>query len=142
MSDYHTDILRWSEQQTALLKRRAAGELVNEAAFDWPNIAEEIESVGQSELRACRSLLRQALLHFLKAASWPQSSSAPGWRAEAVRFRHDAADAFAPSMRQRIDIAALYAKARRELPELIDGAPPLPTAETCPVTLDDLLGDA
>jgi hypothetical protein len=47
MSDlYHTDILEWSERQGALLRRIAAGERVNDTDLDWPNIAEEIESVG------------------------------------------------------------------------------------------------
>ena len=46
MSDYDTDILTWSERQATLLRRRAAGELVNDAEIDWPNVAEEIESVG------------------------------------------------------------------------------------------------
>ncbi len=31
MSDYDTDILIWSEHQAALLRRGAAGELLNEA---------------------------------------------------------------------------------------------------------------
>ena len=50
MSEYDTDILSWSEHQAALLKRRAAGELVNDDALDWANIAEEIESVGNEQL--------------------------------------------------------------------------------------------
>jgi Domain of unknown function DUF29 len=57
MSDYDADILLWSEHQAALLRRRAAGELVNEAEMDWPNIAEEIEDVGSNRLhisRRCR----------------------------------------------------------------------------------------
>jgi hypothetical protein len=62
MSDYDTDILVWSERQGELLRRRAARELINEADLDWPNIAEEIESVGRSQLSAVRSLLRQALI--------------------------------------------------------------------------------
>ena len=49
MSDYGTDVLAWSVEQAGLLRRRAAGELVNDSALDWPNIAEEIELVGQSE---------------------------------------------------------------------------------------------
>jgi hypothetical protein len=44
MSDYDTDILLWSERQGELRRRRAAGELVNDAELDWPNIADEIES--------------------------------------------------------------------------------------------------
>jgi hypothetical protein len=54
MSDYDTDILLWSERQAELLRRRAAGELDNEAALDWPNIAEEIESVGSEPLPPSR----------------------------------------------------------------------------------------
>ena len=47
MSDlYETDVFAWSERQGALLRRRAAGELVNEAELDWLHLAEEIETVG------------------------------------------------------------------------------------------------
>jgi hypothetical protein len=36
MSDYDRDILTWSERQAALLlRRRAAGELINDADLDW-----------------------------------------------------------------------------------------------------------
>ena len=55
--------------------------------------------------------------------------------------RINAADAYAPSMAQKIAIADLYAKALHALPETIDGQPPLPVPVVCPVTLDDLLGD-
>lgn len=46
MSGYDTDVLAWSEKQAALLRRIAAGERLNATAPDWPNITEEIESVG------------------------------------------------------------------------------------------------
>src|SRR5262245_32330424 len=46
ISDYDTDILLWSEHQAELLRRHAAGERVNDAALDWPNIVEEIEGEG------------------------------------------------------------------------------------------------
>jgi hypothetical protein len=142
MSDlYDTDILVWSERQAELLRRRAAGELTNDNELDWFNIAEEIEDVGGNALRACRSLLVQALLHDLKAEAWPLSAEVPHWRAEARGFRDDAAEAFSPSMRKRIDVAVLYRRAFRRMPETIDGQPPLPVPEVCPVTLDELLGD-
>jgi Domain of unknown function DUF29 len=136
---YETDIYEWSAHQAALLRRVAAGERVNDV--DWPNIAEEIESVGKSELRSCRSLLTQAILHMLKAEAWPLSSYVPGWRAEAIRFRQDATDAFVPSMRKDIDVAKLYARALRAMPETIDELPPLPVPTVCPVTLDELLAE-
>ena len=72
MSDlYEDDILLWAERQAELLRRRAAGELVNDAELDWENVAEEVADVGRSELRAVASHLVQALLHDLKAEAWP-----------------------------------------------------------------------
>jgi hypothetical protein len=137
---YDADILEWSERQAELLRRRAAGELVNDASLDWPNIVEEIEDVGRSELRSCRSLLRQALRHMLKAESWPLSRDAPSWRADAIDFRHQAKDAFTPSMRQKIDVSSLYREALQALPETVDGQTPLPIQTEMP-TLDELLGE-
>lgn len=143
MSDlYDADILEWSEQQAALLRRRAAGELVNEADLDWPNIAEEIESVGSEQLHAVESFLVRALQHMLKAEAWPLSRDVPHWRAEAIRFRQEAASRFAPSMRQRVDMGRLYARALRILPDRIDDQSPLPVPPECPVTLDELLAEA
>nr|WP_294511890.1 DUF29 domain-containing protein [uncultured Rhodopila sp.] len=141
MGDYDTDILLWSEHQAALLRRRAAGELVNEADLDWPNIAEEIESVGSEQRHAVESLLLQALIRMLKAEGWPLSRDVPHWQAEARVFRAQARRRFVPSMRQKVDVAGIYADAVRGLPDTIDGQPPLPVPDVCPVTLDELLGD-
>jgi hypothetical protein len=44
-------------------------------------------------------------------------------------------------MRQRLDLAKLYTRALRAMPETIDGQPPLPVPETCPMTLDELLDE-
>src|SRR6185312_4388879 len=99
----------------------------------------EIESVGSEQLHAITSLLTQALVHMLKAEAWPLSRDVPSWQAEARRFRGDAADRFAPSMRQRIDMKRVYRRALAALPETLDGAPPLPVPPECPVTLDELL---
>jgi hypothetical protein len=137
--DYDTDIVTWSERQGALLRRRAAGELVNDAELDWPNIAEEIESVGQSQTDAVESLLFQALLHDLKASAWPSSRDAPSWRGEARGFRAQARRKFKPSMRQKLDIPGLYADALQALPDTMDGQLPLPLEAVCPVRLEDLL---
>lgn len=142
MSDlYDGDILVWSEHQAELLRRRAAGELVNDAELDWPNIADEIEDVGSNRLHAVELLLVQAMRHLLKAEAWPLSLDAPSWRADAIDFRRQARRRFVPSMRQKIDIAALYADALAALPEAVDGQPPLPVPDACPVTLDELLAE-
>ena len=136
---YDDDILMWSERQAELLRRTAAGERVNSAELDWPNIIEEIESVGSEQLHAVTSLLVQALTHMLRAETWPLSREVPHWQAEARRFRGDAADRFAPSMRQRIDLTSLYRRALLAMPDTIDGQAPLPVPDVCPVTLDELL---
>ncbi len=139
---YDTDVLAWSEQQAALLRRHAAGERSNVTDHpDWPNIIEEIESVGNEQVHAVESFLVQALVHDLKAEAWPLSRDGPHWRAEARRFRGDAASRFAPSMTQRLDLAKIYRRALRAMPDTVDGQPPLPVPPVCPVTLDELIGE-
>ena len=144
MSDlYEDDILLWAERQAELLRRRAAGELVNDAELDWENVAEEVADVGRSELRAVASHLVQALLHDLKAEAWPLSRNVPHWRAEARGQRDDARAAFTRSMAQReeLEVAELYRRALHRMPETIDGVPPLPVPQACPVTLEELLSE-
>ena len=131
--DYDSDIVEWSERQADALRRRAHNEI------DWDNVAEEIESVGRSELHAVESLIGQALRHLLKAQAWPLHRDAPSWRADSVDFRHQASDRFTGSMRQKIDVNRLYQRALRTIPETLDGEKPGPVDETCPMTLDKLL---
>ena len=138
---YDADVFEWSQHQAALLRRRAAGELVNEAELDWPNIAEEIESVGRDQLHAVESFLVQALLHDLKAEAWPATPYVGAWRGEARRFRGEAADRFTLSMRRKIDLAKIYRRALRAMPDEIDGLKPLPVSHTCSFSLDELLSD-
>lgn len=141
MSDlYDEDIVLWSERQADLLRQHAASARANDA-IDWPNIIEEIESVGNEQRFAVEANLMQALIHMLKAEAWPLSPTVPHWQAEARIFRANAQRRFAPSMRQRINLARLYRQALRGLPDTIDGQPPLPVPELCPVTLDELLSD-
>ncbi len=97
MSDlYDDDILLWSERQSDLLRRIAAGEPVNERP-DWVNIIEEVESVGRSDLRAVESLLLQALVHMLKAEGVAELAlDVDNWRSDALVFRAQARRAFSP----------------------------------------------
>lgn len=136
---YERDALAWSERQADLLRRLAAGERVNEMV-DWPNLIDEVETVGRSELRSCESLLRQAMVHLLKLAAWPGSRAAAHWRGETIGFLADARRCFSLSMRQRIDLADLYATALRQVRAVTDDAgEPRPLPEACPFVLDDLL---
>jgi hypothetical protein len=71
MSDYETDVYAWSLRQGALLRRLAAGERVNDADLDWPNIAEEIETVGRSERAAVASHIANIIEHLIKLEASP-----------------------------------------------------------------------
>ncbi len=137
---YERDALAWAEQQAGLLRQLAAGQRIN-ATVDWPHVIEEVRDVGLSELRACQSLLQQAMTHLLKRHAWPGSRAVAHWAEEAGAFLDDAGRRFTPSMRQRIGLDDLYDKARRRAGAATDDAGatrPLP--EECPFTLDDLLG--
>ncbi len=134
---YERDALAWAEKQAELLRRVAAGELPNEPV-DWAHVIEEVADVGLSELRACRSLLRQALVHLLKLHAAPDSQAAAHWQGELAGFLTDARDAFSPSMRQRIELGELYADALYRT-GMQDGTGTGPAPGACPFVLDDLL---
>jgi hypothetical protein len=135
---YDHDVLAWSEHQAELLRRIARGERVNDV--DWEHVVEEIEDVGRSELNAVRSLLRQMLVHLLKLHAWPNAADSRHWPSEIVSFQADAAQAFAPSMRQRIDPRKLYDLALRQVELLRHTGKRLRSSPAaCPVTLDQLL---
>jgi len=135
---YDRDILVWAEHQAGLLRRLAQGERVN-AAVDWPNLIEEVEDLGRAELHACESLLRQAMLHLLKLHAG-EEMPARHWRGETVVFLADAAQRFTPGMRQRVDLARLYAVALRAA--CAGGKPAwVSFPEACPWSLDDLLAE-
>ncbi len=70
-----------------MLRRRAAGELVNDSALDWPNIAEEIESVGNSERSALRSHIATVLEHLIKLHASPAAEPRNGWKTSVLHAR-------------------------------------------------------
>ena len=71
--------------------------------------------MGLSELNAVRSHLRLMLVHLLKVYGWPDHLSVAHWREEIAAFQAEAAQRFAPSMRQRIDLDRLYAAALKQV---------------------------
>src|SRR5271165_3073191 len=77
---YDDDIVLWSERQAALLRRRAAGELINEADLDWPNIAEEIESLGKRDARELASRITTILIHLIRLRVSAAAEPRAGWR--------------------------------------------------------------
>jgi hypothetical protein len=64
-----------------------------------------------------------------------------GWQADARRFAIDGANRLTSSMRQRLDMARIYRRALRTLPDSRDGNPPLTLPVECPWWLDELLAE-
>ena len=139
---YDEDFVLWTERQAALLRRRAAGELVNDAELDWQNLAEEIEAVGRSTRRELRSRLARLLRHLLKWHYQPQLRSR-SWRSTIEEQREELEELLAdnPSLRAALPdfFPGAYVRGRRwALRET--GLLSLP--ETPPFTLEQVLGDA
>jgi hypothetical protein len=138
---YDDDIVTWAEEQAAALRALGTrGDLSN--ALDWENVAEEIESVGRSQLRAVEGLLVQALAPMLKRLSAPDLPVTRHWREETLTFQIAARNRFERSMRQRLDWDRIWKSARETanlgLMPYGDGLlPNLP--DRCPVDPDELL---
>jgi Domain of unknown function DUF29 len=143
LPDYDADILAWSERQAALLRGLRPGALGLPNELDLENIAEEIESVGRSQLAAVESHLVNLMIHAAKAVSSPSPYPQRGWRAEIARAQAGAASAFSPSMAQRIDLDRLWRRALRQARLDLEAydEPLVPLPETCPFTLDALLDE-
>jgi hypothetical protein len=82
------------------------------------------------------------MVHLLKIQAWPDSGATDHCGAEIVTFQRNARRRFTPSMRQRIDLQALYGDA---LDQLRAGNrrsnAPRPWADVNPFTLDQLLNE-
>ena len=97
---YETDICAWAEQQAAALRGFASRvDLPNE--LDLLNIVEEIEDVGNSQLRAVSSFMRLILSHTILIALEADAESARHWSFEVLTFRGNLIQAWQRSMRQR-----------------------------------------
>ena len=68
---YDDDIVLWSEEQAEVIRRlgRTRRDLPNDLDID--NVAEEIESVGRSEMASMESFLRLLMLRLIKIAWCP-----------------------------------------------------------------------
>ena len=135
---YDRDVLAWSEQQATLLRRAARGERVNDIGLDACRRGDR----GRGPVRTeCCAFLSAANPCPLAQIAWmARTWACRHWRSEIVAFQTDAPRRFTPSMRQRIDPDAIYARAVLQIEPLrYGGRPALAAPTTCPVPLDALL---
>jgi Domain of unknown function DUF29 len=147
MTDYDTDIYAWSQRQGGLLRRLATGERVNDADLDWPNIAEEIETVGRSERAAVASQIATIIEHLIKLQASPASEPRAGWmmtidrsRIEIERLLEDS-----PSLRREVSaiVAREVTRARRSARRALElhGEQPRVDIESLVYSEDQVVGD-
>jgi hypothetical protein len=84
---YETDFIAWAERQAALLRTPVTERC--SLALDWENLAEEIESLGQSYRRALANHVRKAIKYLLKLQAAPASESRTAWIAGLDRERSE-----------------------------------------------------
>jgi hypothetical protein len=94
---YDRDFYAWSQTQAELLRTGKFTEA------DIPNIIEEIETLGRSELRELVSRLRVLLLYLLKWQYQPNLQS-NSWRATIAVQRHEVTEHLneSPSLKSRL----------------------------------------
>ncbi|MBV8937591.1 MAG: DUF29 domain-containing protein [Alphaproteobacteria bacterium] len=134
---YEEDFYAWTQQQAELLRRLPA--IGNE--LDIEHIAEEIEDLGRSDLRAAQSLCEHIIEHFLKIEFSGLGQPTDHWRDEIVEWRLQLDKFLTRSILAKLDLPARYRMAlrlvrrlERDVPGFLSRLP----AE-CPYTLEQII---
>jgi hypothetical protein len=135
---YEEDFYAWTQQQAELLRRLRPAE----NQLDLEHIAEEIEDLGRSDLRAARSLCQHIIEHFLKLEYSGLDDPADHWRDEIVEWRLQLEQVLTRSVEAKLDLPSQYRAAlrlvrrlERDVPELMRRVP-----RVCPYTLEQIRG--
>lgn len=137
---YEDDVYTWSLEQAAALRRAAARRVSLPEALDFPNIAEEIESLGASQLRELYSRYDVLLTHLLKWQHRPERRT-PSWRSTIRTQRTELARLLKLSPGLKSERAAALAEsyaAARENAADETGLPLTTFPERCPYTLEEV----
>jgi uncharacterized protein DUF29 len=134
---YDEDFYAWTQRQAELLRHLPAVD--NE--LDVENIAEEIESLGRSDLRAARSLCQHIIEHFLKLEYSGLEEPADHWRDEIVEWRLQLEQILTRSIEAKLDVPSLYRTALRLVRRLERDVPGLTSRlpADCPYSLEQIV---
>jgi Domain of unknown function DUF29 len=110
---YDEDFFAWTQHQAKLLRGLGKQNSALPQDLDLAHVAEEIRDLGKAELRGATSRIRNIMVHLIKAASVPNADAVGHWRTEVATFHVELADFYVHSMRRRIDLQKLWARARR-----------------------------
>jgi hypothetical protein len=110
---YQTDYYAWTKQEAAELRKLAAARI--NSTLDLENLAEEVESLGRSDLATVRSQLRRIIEHLLKLEHSPATEPRFGWRESVVEARDVIPDVITATLRREAEaeLANTYQQGRR-----------------------------
>jgi hypothetical protein len=139
---YDRDFYSWTQNQAEAL-RRAATDRVN-LPLDWTNLAEEIDSLGRSQLSALHNELALVIEHLLKLEYSPAIEPRNNWLLAVGRHQQTALDLWTdnPGLRQRVDLGKAFRIGRRNAVDslrLMDRLDPSAVPLVSPYALADLL---
>ena len=140
---YQTDYYAWTKQQAAALRALAARRA--NSTLDLENLAEEVESLGRSDLNTVRSQVQRIIEHLLKLEHSPSAQPRADWRHSVRQAREQVEDHITASMLADImaDLAKLFERGRHEAAFGLrkhgenDAAKALPQA--CPYRFDQIV---
>jgi hypothetical protein len=140
---YQTDYYAWTRQQAAELRAMAARRA--RSMVDLENLAEEVESLGRSDLNTVRSQVRRIIEHLLKLEFSPSAPPRADWRSSVAQARDEVEDHITATMYPDVaaDLDKLFGRARRDAALGLakrgerEVAKALPTV--CPYSFDQIL---
>jgi hypothetical protein len=134
---YDDDFYAWTQQQAAVLRGLPA----TSNQLDAGLVAEEIEDLGRSEVRAAQSLCEHIIEHFLKLEYSGLTEPADHWRDEIVEWRLQLDKTLTRSIIAKLDLPDRYRAALRLVRRQERAVPGLmarlPTE--CPYSLDQII---
>src|SRR5918994_4701875 len=98
---YQTDYYAWTKDQATKLRALAAARV--NSTLDLENLAEEVESLGRSDLNTVRSQVRRIIEHLLKLEFSPSAQPRAAWRYSIAEARDDIEDHLTASMRPDLE---------------------------------------
>ncbi len=137
---YEEDFYAWTQQQAEALRRLPP--LGNE--LDLEHIAEEIEDLGRSDLRAVASLCEQIIEHFLKLEYSGLKDPADHWCDEIVEWRLQLEKVLTRSIEAKLDLPGRYRAALKLVRRLERDVPGLTSRlpAECPYSFEQIVGSA
>lgn len=135
---YDEDFYGWTQDQAAKLRRAAVSRVNLPDPVDFENLAEEIESLGASQLRELYSRYLVLLVHLLKWQYQPDKRTA-SWRSTVNTQRREIADllGLSPGLRPKRPARLAKAAAHEDAAEET-GLPLASFPESCPYTLEQV----